>query len=58
MQEVVIENIFKLRIFINGKPNLGQVPKEKKDNLLMSLEEMICEYYDIEKRQGITDDVI
>lgn len=44
MQEIELEeNSLKLNVFINGIPELKNIPKEKAESILAALESEICE---------------
>ena len=44
MQEIEVkENPLKVKVFINGTPELKNIPKEKAESILAALELEICE---------------
>lgn len=44
MQEIEVkENLLKVKVFINGIPELKNIPKEKAESILAALEMEICE---------------
>ena len=43
MQEIEVkENLLKLKVFINGLPQIKNIPKEKVESILAALESEIC----------------
>lgn len=46
MQEIETkENPLNLKVYVNGKPDLRLIPKEKAENILSAIELEISEYY-------------
>jgi len=46
MQEIETkENSLNLKVYVNGKPDLRLIPKEKAESILSALEMEISEYY-------------
>ena len=46
MQEIETkENPLNLKVYVNGKPDLRLIPKEKAESILSALEMEISEYY-------------
>ena len=50
MQEIEVkENPLKLKVFINGTPELKNIPKEKAESILAALESEISQFFENSK---------
>lgn len=46
MKEIIVKsNNTKLKVFINGIPNLKLIPKDEAENVVIALELQISEFY-------------
>lgn len=45
MEEIKIENELKLKVFINGAPDISLMPKELFDSFIAALELQISNYF-------------
>lgn len=50
MQEIEVENEMRLKVFINGVPDLRQIPKDIAESIIAALELRISEYYKSEQK--------
>lgn len=53
MIEIKMENKFEHKIFINGVPDIDEIPPDKLESLLAVLEMEISKYYE---KKSITDE--
>lgn len=51
MREIEVENELGLKVFINGVPDLRQIPKDIAESIISALELRISEYYKSEQKR-------